>query len=95
MRSNSLGNTRARPTRVFVSWYGGLWSDCGIGSRTQWDVTKTFYLGVEVLYSNLHSAQTGTGLVAPANFGFGGATVNEANSSAWSVAVRAHRDFLP
>ncbi len=74
------------------------WSDWGIGSRTQWDVTKTFYLGVEVLYSNLQSAKTGTGFVtgpAVTGFGFGGATVNEANSSAWSVAVRAHRDFLP
>jgi hypothetical protein len=28
------------------------WSTWGIGSRTQWDVTKTFYLGVEVLYSH-------------------------------------------
>ena len=44
------------------------WSTWGIGSRTQWDVTKTFYLGVEVLYSQLHSAQTGTGsvILAPA-----------------------------
>ena len=32
------------------------WSTWGVGSRTQWDVTKTFYLGVEVLYSELNSA---------------------------------------
>jgi hypothetical protein len=75
------------------------WSTWGIGARTQWDVTKTFYLGVEVLYSDLKSAQTGTGsVVGPAglaSFAFGGATVNEANSSNWMVSVRAHRDFLP
>ena len=75
------------------------WSNWGVGSRTQWDVTKTFYLGVEVLYQNLHSAQTGTGsVIGPAGFAsyaFGGATVNEANASNWSVTVRAHRDFLP
>ncbi|HWX83032.1 MAG TPA: porin, partial [Xanthobacteraceae bacterium] len=75
------------------------WSTWGIGSRTQWDVTKTFYLGVDVLYTNLHSAQTGTGsVIGPAgfaSFAFGGATVNEANASNWMVSVRAHRDFLP
>ena len=30
-----------------------------------------------------------------ASFAFGGATVNEANASNWTVTVRAHRDFLP
>jgi hypothetical protein len=74
-------------------------SNWGIGSRTQWDVTKTFYLGVEVLYENLHSAQTGTGsVVSPAgiaSFASGGAAVNESHASNWMVSVRAHRDFLP
>jgi hypothetical protein len=37
-------------------------------------------------------------MVGPAGFAsyaFGGATVNEANSTNWMVSVRAHRDFLP
>ena len=72
------------------------WQTWGIGSRTQWDVTKTFYLGVEVLYQNMHSAQTPTGvlpaLVTIANTG---ATTIENNASNWMVSVRAHRDFLP
>jgi len=75
------------------------WQTWGVGARTQWDVTKTFYLGVEVLYSEMHSAQTGTGsTIGPAGFGsynFGGGIVNEASSSNWMVSVRAHRDFLP
>jgi hypothetical protein len=75
------------------------WSTWGVGTRTQWDVTKTFYLGVEVLYSQLHSAQTGTGsVVGPAgfaSFASGGATVNESNASNWAITLRAHRDFLP
>jgi len=81
------------------------WSTWGIGSRTQWDVTKTFYLGVEVLYENLHSAQTGcatvlaggcAGGVAGGNtIAFGNAGLLENNSSNWMVSVRAHRDFLP
>jgi hypothetical protein len=72
------------------------WSDWGIGSRLQWDVTKTFYLGVEVLYSQMRGATTGS----PANLigsplATGGATFQESSASSWMVSVRAHRDFLP
>jgi hypothetical protein len=94
-----FGNTLAGTLAVANPGCNNNWSTWGIGARTQWDVTKTFYLGVEVLYSDLKSAQTGTGsVVGPAGFAsyaFGGATVNESNSSNWMVSVRAHRDFLP
>jgi hypothetical protein len=98
-----FGNTLAGTLAVAGAGCDNNWQTWGIGSRTQWDVTKTFYLGVEVLYQNLHSAQTGTGFVAgpggsPAGFAsyaFGGGIGNEANSSNWSVTLRAHRDFLP
>jgi Porin subfamily len=75
------------------------WSNWGVGSRTQWDVTKTFYLGVEVLYSTLQSAQTFNGAI-PATAGgaaFGGANVGTRveNQSNWAISLRAHRDFLP
>jgi hypothetical protein len=94
-----FGNTLAGTLAVAGAGCDNDWQTWGIGSRTQWDVTKTFYLGVEVLYQNLHSAQTGTGsVIGPAGFAsyaFGGATANEANASNWTVTVRAHRDFLP
>jgi hypothetical protein len=97
--ASGFGNTLAGTLAVAGAGCNMDWQTWGIGSRTQWDVTKTFYLGVEVLYQNLHSAQTGTGsVVSPAGFAsvaFGGATVNEANASNWTVTVRAHRDFLP
>jgi hypothetical protein len=70
------------------------WSTWGIGSRTQWDVTKTFYLGVEVLYQSLHSATLSTTGALGAT-AFGAATTQANNSSNWMVSVRAHRDFLP
>ncbi len=35
------------------------WSEWFIGSRTQWNVTKTFYMGVEAIYADLNSASTG------------------------------------
>jgi hypothetical protein len=73
------------------------WSTWGIGSRTQWDVTKTFYIGMEVLYSQLQSAQTFNGLIAggAAFAGAAAATTRVGNESNWTVTLRAHRDFLP
>jgi hypothetical protein len=76
------------------------WSTWGIGSRTQWDVTKTFYLGVEVMYQQLDTARTATGLLpagsalAVASSGAGAAT-QISNQNNWNFTVRAHRDFLP
>ena len=77
------------------------WSTWGVGSRTQWDVTKTFYLGVEVMYQQLQSAslsQSGT-LVNAAGVSsplvFGSALHSQSSASNWMVSVRAHRDFLP
>jgi hypothetical protein len=64
---------------------------------TQWDVTKTFYLGVEVLYSELHSANSSNNTVPTGN-AFGGATTGTTqikDQSNWMISVRAHRDFLP
>ena len=102
---NGLGGTLA----IASPGCNNNWSTWGIGSRTQWDVTKTFYLGVEVLYSQLNSAKTGcgnlttsalsggcNGSVAGGNsYAFGGASLAESSSSSWMVSVRAHRDFLP
>ena len=93
---NGLGGAAA----VATAGCNNNWTTWGIGSRTQWDVTKTFYLGVEVLYSDLHSATTGTGLLTPVvaggnSYAFGGASQTEADAHSWMVSVRAHRDFLP
>jgi hypothetical protein len=41
------------------------WSTWFIGSRTQWNISKTFYMGVDVMYEELNSASTGGG--APAS----------------------------
>jgi Porin subfamily len=74
------------------------WSTWWLGSRLQWDVTKTFYMGVEVLYENLHSGTTPTGALpsslAIASSSAVGGTV-EGNSGDWLIRFRAHRDFLP
>jgi hypothetical protein len=77
------------------------WRQWGVGSHTQWDVTKTFYLGVEVLYSDLQSAKIGCATVVAGGrpggntVSFGNAGLLESDASDWAVRVRAHRDFLP
>ena len=71
------------------------WSAYSVGSRLQWDVTKSFYLGVEVMYDNVNSASTPTGTLG--NFGIGGANapVWASNEHAWTGTIRMHKDFLP
>jgi hypothetical protein len=71
------------------------WQIWGVGSRLQWDVTKTFYLGVEGLYTNMQSATTGSPTNAIGGYTFGSATQQTGNLGAWAVTVRMHKDFLP
>ncbi|HZR60884.1 MAG TPA: porin [Xanthobacteraceae bacterium] len=75
------------------------WQFWGVGSRLQWNVTKSFYLGVEAIYHQLVSGKTPTGRTSaalqPVNSGCpaGGCTV--ADQSDWSFTLRMHKDFLP
>ena len=39
------------------------WSVWGASSRLQWDVTKSFYLGLEVMYTHMNSASSTNGLL--------------------------------
>jgi hypothetical protein len=77
------------------------WSFWGVGSRLQWDVTKSFYIGVEALYENLNTAKSATGLL-PAGMAFSGScnsagvgSCTVSNQSNWTFTVRMHKDFLP
>ena len=55
-----LGNRQRH--RNVVRWLSPIpgcnmdWSTWWIGSRTQWNVTKDFYMGVDVLYTKLQTA---------------------------------------
>jgi hypothetical protein len=91
---------------------GGLnctpnWSSWDIGTRSQWNVTKDFYIGVDVIYSKFNSAQQGTdaaggGIFFPATTGIGGAAGGHPSGvytnydpGVVSVTWRAHRDIVP
>lgn len=73
------------------------WSTWGASSRLQWDITKTFYVGAEVLYSELISAHTYNGLISGTAYSLGGSTTvyKVANESNWAATIRMHKDFLP
>jgi hypothetical protein len=74
------------------------WNAWGVGSRLQYDVTKTFYVGVEALYSQLDGATTAN----PNLFGTGFSIASPNNPvltnqhiNNWAFTARMHKDFLP
>jgi hypothetical protein len=73
------------------------WSSWWIGSRTQWNVTKDFYLGVDIAYQKLNTMTTSTGsvlstVVVPTTTSTAKTFADEDN---WMVRFRVHRDFYP
>ena len=80
------------------------WQTWWIGSRTQWNVTKEFYMGLDVLYSKIHSANFGASTVVgggatvfanTARGAGGGAILPLEDVDNWSFRFRVHRDFYP
>ena len=50
-------------TAVATAGCDNNWSTWYVGSRTQWNVTKDFYMGVDVIYQSLQSASTLNGIL--------------------------------
>jgi len=82
------------------------WNTWWIGSRTQWNVTKDFYIGVDVMYQKLQGMTTPTGLIpvgtAPVTTacngtlaGTGTQRCSAGNEDNVGVRFRVHRDFYP
>ena len=70
------------------------WKTWWIGSRTQWNVTKDFYMGLDVLYAKLQSANAGiAGGVALAGSPNGFLPKDDVDN--WQFRFRVHRDFYP
>jgi hypothetical protein len=77
------------------------WNTWWVGSRQQWDVTKTFYMGVDVLYQKLDTACThcdgtlfGNGGTITTPISAGKALFSD-NVDNWAIRFRVHKDFLP
>jgi Porin subfamily len=70
------------------------WSTWWIRSRTQWNVTKDFYMGFDALYSKLLSASLPGETIPNSNISIGNAT-NVSDVGNWQFRFRVHRDFYP
>jgi hypothetical protein len=71
------------------------WNTYWVGSRTQWNVTSDFYLGLDVMYQKMQSATLAGGvLTSPVTIANTGATT-VSNEDNWSFRFRAHKDFYP
>src|SRR5262249_52331599 len=80
---------------VGVAGCNNNWSTWFVGSRTQWNVSKTFYMGLDVMYQDLQSATTGGAGVGGYASASAAAIGTEKSSSNWTARVRLHKDFLP
>ena len=67
------------------------WQTWWVGSRTQWNVTKEFYMGLDVMYAKIHSATDRT--FATGAETFQGFLVDDVDNI--QVRFRVHRDFYP
>jgi Porin subfamily len=71
----------------------------GVGTRTQWNVTKSFYMGVDVAYGKIESATSATGLPVVNASGtgctIGNINCHVGNTDNWTARFRVHKDFYP
>jgi Porin subfamily len=72
------------------------WNAWWVGSRTQWNVTKDFYMGVDVMYSKLEGASLVGNVTAGGVVPSTTATpFVDSNVDNWQFRFRVHRDFYP
>src|ERR1700730_7577338 len=74
------------------------WQLGWIGTRTQWNITSQFYMGVDVRYSKMYTGLHGFGVFRSPGTGPGserpsGVCAIE-NQDNWSFTFRVHRDFV-
>jgi hypothetical protein len=83
----------AGTTAVAAAGCDNNWSTWWLGTRTQWNVTKDFYMGIDVMYAKLHSANLPGDTLTPQT-SIGSATrVSDVDN--WQFRFRVHRDFYP
>ena len=74
------------------------WQLGWIGTRTQWNVTSQFYMGVDVRYSKMYTGFNGFGVFRSPGTGPGSERASGVyaieNQDNWSFTFRVHRDFV-
>ncbi|MCX7313869.1 MAG: porin [Alphaproteobacteria bacterium] len=73
------------------------WSYYSISSRTQWNITKDFYVGLEGYYGHLNTMSKGQTVNYTANTGSAQPTGTRtlADQDVWVYRMRVHRDLVP
>jgi len=71
------------------------WSLWTVGSRSQWNVTKDFYVGFDVIYQALQTSLSGRTATVTALAAQPTATRTLENQSAVVGRIRVHRDIVP
>ena len=77
------------------------WTSWWVGSRTQWNVTKDFYLGLDVAYLKVDGMSTTSGQVSGVaitpNAAINSTTTLKSvgDENIWMARFRVHRDFYP
>jgi hypothetical protein len=77
------------------------WSHYSISSRTQWNITKDFYVGLEGYYGHLNTMSKGQTVfysaasqtAQPGNLANNPRTLGDQN--VWVYRMRVHRDLVP
>jgi hypothetical protein len=104
--SHNANATTAFCARVAAAAAGAGGAGCtpdfsvwAVGSRSQWNITKDLYVGIDVIYSKLESASIGTGTffipIANLPAGKSAGAYNNADLDAVSMTWRIHRDIVP
>jgi hypothetical protein len=75
-------------------------SQWNIGTRSQWNITKDLYVGVDVIYHKLNSGSynaAGTAVLTTATAGknSGNNVYTTGDQDAWVATWRIHRDIVP
>jgi len=71
------------------------WSAFNIGSRTQWNITKDLYVGLDVIYQKLNTAMAGNVITTPAVGAKPAADYIVKDQDSWTATWRIQRDIVP
>jgi hypothetical protein len=85
-----IGTAAVATTGCNANW----WHE-GIGSRLQWDVSKTFYVGLEVDLEHEKSGTTFNGLLTAPIALAGGGSLFVSNENNVAVTFRVQKEFYP
>ena len=74
------------------------WQMGYVGTRTQWNITSQFYMGVDVLYTKMYTGFAGLGVFRSPGTGAGSerpaGVYSIENQDNWAFTFRVHRDFV-